>query len=58
MLTDGGIDRVYGINEVPATPAYPYAVLSLRPGAPQVRTLDGSGDPVGPLHRAALRSHG
>lgn len=46
-LVTGGIARVYKLGEVPHKPTYPYAVLSSAPNAPQVRTLDGSGDPVG-----------
>jgi hypothetical protein len=47
MLTAGGVDRVYAPNKVPPKPGYPYAVLGLAPGAPAIRTLDGSGDPLG-----------
>lgn len=45
-LETAGVQRVYKINEV-GDKAYPYAVLSPAPGAPQVRTLDGSGNMVG-----------
>lgn len=47
MLESAGVDRVYKLNEVPPKPQRPYAVLSHAPAAPQVRTLDGSGDPAG-----------
>lgn len=46
-LVTGGVTRAYKFGAVPASPAYPYAVVSAAPGAPQVRTLDGSGDPMG-----------
>lgn len=42
----GGFTRVYPVNAVPASPAYPYVVIGYAPDAPQVRTLDGSGDPL------------
>lgn len=45
-LEAAGVARVYKINEVDTT-VYPYAVLSPAYGAPEVRTLDGSGDMVG-----------
>lgn len=49
VLETAGVKRVYKANEVPAkTPGmYPYAVISSAPGAPQVRSLDGSGDRIG-----------
>lgn len=46
-LRTAGVARVYAVNEVPKKPTYPYAVLAVSPAAPQVRTLDGSGDPTG-----------
>lgn len=50
--TSAGVLRPYKFGSVPKPPvgqdmAYPYAVLSLVPGAPQVRMLDGSGEPMG-----------
>lgn len=39
-------DRVYAIGAVPASPVYPYTVIGYSPNAPQVRTNDGSGDPL------------
>ena len=47
LLQEAGVDRVYVLGSVPPSPAYPYAVVSPAPGAPQVRTVDGSGDPAG-----------
>lgn len=38
--------RTYAIGSVPASPAYPYAVIGYAPNAPVTRTSDGSGDPV------------
>lgn len=38
--------RVYEMGKVPASPAYPYVVVGYSPDAPQVRTQDGSGDPL------------
>lgn len=46
-LVAGGVARAYKLGAVPATPEYPYAVVSNAPGAPQVRRLSGSGDPTG-----------
>lgn len=46
-LSAAGVTRVYKFGAVPASPSYPYAVLSPALGAPVVRTLDGSGDPMG-----------
>lgn len=46
-LDAGGIARVYKLGAVPASPTYPYAVVSNAPAAPQVRDLGGSGDPAG-----------
>ena len=43
-LQAAGITRLYRINTVPASPTYPYAVLTTTGETPQVRTLDGSGD--------------
>ena len=41
--------RVYELGKVPAKGSagfgYPYTVIGYAPDAPQVRTLDGSGDP-------------
>lgn len=42
----GGFTSVYPIGAVPASPTYPYVVIGYAPGAPLVRTLDGSGDPL------------
>lgn len=42
-----GVLRAYKFGAVPTSPSYPYAVLSLAPGAPQVRTLDGTGKRIG-----------
>lgn len=42
----GGFIRVYPVGAVPASPAYPYVVVGYAPNAPEVRTLDGSGDPL------------
>lgn len=39
-----GILRVYSSGSVPAKPEYPYAVLSTSRMAPDIRTLDGSGN--------------
>ena len=47
VLVAGGVQRAYKLGSVPASPAYPYAVLTLAPGAPVVRDLGGSGDPMG-----------
>lgn len=47
LLQEAGVDRVYVLGSVPPSPAYPYAVVAPAPGAPQVRTVDGSGDPAG-----------
>jgi hypothetical protein len=41
-----GFTRVYPIGSVPASPPVPYVVIGYSPNAPQVRSLDGSGDPV------------
>lgn len=46
-LVAGGVARVYKFGAVPATPSYPYAVLSPAPGAPDVRMLAGPGKPMG-----------
>ena len=46
-LVTAGVTRVYKLGVVPASPAYPYAVVSWSPGAPTVRTLDGTGQPAG-----------
>lgn len=46
-LSAAGVARVYKFGAVPEKPSYPYVVLSLALGAPVVRTLDGSGDPMG-----------
>lgn len=46
-LVAGGVTRVYKFGAVPATPAYPYAVLSPALGAPDVRMLAGPGKPMG-----------
>ncbi|CAA9242617.1 MAG: hypothetical protein AVDCRST_MAG83-1721 [uncultured Arthrobacter sp.] len=46
-LTTAGVVRVYKFGSVPASPSYPYAVVSPAYGAPTVRTLDGSGKPIG-----------
>lgn len=46
-MLDAASVTAYKLGKVPASPQYPYAVLSAAPGAPQVRTLDGSGDPMG-----------
>lgn len=46
-LSAAGVARVYKFGSVPASPSYPYAVVSPALGAPVVRTLDGSGDPMG-----------
>lgn len=54
-LVAGGVKRVYDAGSVPASPTYPYAVISASPAVPQVRTLDGSGDPVG---RVTVRHFG
>lgn len=43
----GGFTRVYPMGAVPATPTYPYVVIGYAPNAPDVRTMNGSGDPVG-----------
>lgn len=40
----GGFTRVYPIGAVPASPTYPYVVIGYSPNAPEVRTIDGSGD--------------
>lgn len=45
--TSAGVLRPYKFGAVPGSPAHPYAVISLAPGAPQVRMLDGSGEPMG-----------
>lgn len=36
--------RAYKVGNVPTSPAYPYAVLSLTRVAPDVRRLDGGGN--------------
>lgn len=46
-LDTAGVPRVYHFGSVPTSPTYPYVVISSAPGAPQVRTLDGSGDQQG-----------
>jgi hypothetical protein len=46
-LAAAGVSRVYKFGAVPDKPSYAYAVLSPAYGAPTVRTLDGSGDPMG-----------
>lgn len=46
-LTAAGVARVYKFGAVPASPPFPYAVLSDAPAAPEVRRLSGSGDPAG-----------
>lgn len=46
-LVAGGVTRTYKLGTVPDLPEYPYAVVSNAPGAPQVRRLSGSGDPIG-----------
>lgn len=46
-LTSAGVDRAYPLGEVPPSPQYPYAVVSHAPGAPQVRTLNYAGPPMG-----------
>lgn len=46
-LVAGGVARAYKVDDVPDLPAYPYAVVSNAPGAPQVRRLSGSGDQTG-----------
>lgn len=46
-LTAAGVARVYKFGSVPATPSYPYAVLSPAYGAPEVRMLAGPGEPLG-----------
>lgn len=46
-LEAAGVTRVYALGDVPPKPAYPYAVVAPAPGAPEVRTLDGHGDPSG-----------
>lgn len=38
--------RVYAIGAVPASPAYPYAVVGYAPNAPVTRTADGRGNPI------------
>lgn len=45
-LRGGSTARVYAVGAVPATPNYPYVVIGYAPNSPQVRTLDGSGDPM------------
>lgn len=45
-LTAAGVARVYKFGAVPASPPFPYAVLSDAPAAPEVRRLSGSGDPL------------
>lgn len=46
-LVTAGVARVYDVGAVPDRPTYPYAVLGVAPGTPQVRRLSGSGDPAG-----------
>lgn len=46
VLTTAGV-RAYKLGEVPASPVYPYAVLSLSPMPPRVRTMDAAGDRAG-----------
>lgn len=40
----GGVLRVYKTGGVPVKPEYPYAVIGASRMAPDVRTLDGSGN--------------
>lgn len=42
--TSAGVLRVYKVGAVPSKPDYPYAVLGYSRMAPDVRTLDGSGN--------------
>jgi hypothetical protein len=46
-LRGGSAARVYPVGAVPASPTYPYVVVGYAPNVPLVRSLDGSGDPVG-----------
>ena len=39
--------RVFEIGSVPASPSYPYVILSDDPDVPRVRSLDGSGPLAG-----------
>jgi hypothetical protein len=50
-----GVQRVYKLNEVPASPVYPYAVVSM--GAPDKvsRTLNGA---AADLHRGVTQYFG
>lgn len=43
-LTTAGVARAYKLGSVPASPAYPYAVLSLSTGSTRARTLDMNAD--------------
>lgn len=47
QLVDAGVARAYLLGKVPERPAYPYAVVSVAPAAPVVRTLAGPGKPSG-----------
>lgn len=42
-----GVARVYKFGAVPDGAPYPYAVVTPALGTPTVRTLDGSGNPLG-----------
>lgn len=38
--------RTYSLGAVPASPAYPYAVIGYAPNAPVVRTTNAAGEPL------------
>jgi len=54
-LTTAGVSRAYKMGSVPASPTYPYAVLTLDAGTPNGRTADMH---AGRIHRLSVQHFG